>query len=368
MKRHLIAIAGILFFLFFGAVPSFGLQYSITDLGLYSSPNIGLFASTPRVSYKINNSNQIAGHSPEGAFLWENGKISDLGSANIGGINDNGALAGNDAKGIFIWENGFKRYISREVEFYDPVYAQVTDINNSNQISGTERINGWENFYAYLWDDTIHTAIRIGTYSPYDFFYGMATAVNDLGQTTGWFDGDTAFLWENSVLTELSTLGGYWSSAWDINNRGQIAGEAGTADDLSHAVLWENGMITDMGGLEGYTGTSAWAINESGQAVGSSFNDIYMLSDSSAFYWDSENGMINLNDYISPDSGWQLAWASDINDLGYIVGVGIFNGETRGFLATPTPEPATMILLGTGLIGLAGIRRKSGRHPAVQNT
>ena len=361
MKTHRIAIAGILFFLFIEVVPSFALQYSITDLGLYSPPDFGLFGTTPLVSYKINNSSQIAGHSPEGAFLWENGKITDLGSANIGGINDNGTVAGHDAEGIFIWENGIKRYTSRETEFYYKDYVQVMEINNLNQISGADRIDGWENFYAYLWDDATRKAVRIGTYS-YDCLWGIATSVNDLGQTTVNLYDDL-FLWENGVLTEI--MGYAWLS--DINNRGQIAGGSITADGLSHAVLWEDSIIYDIGGLEGYANTFAWSINESGQAVGSSFNDIYMFSDGSAFYWDSKTGMINLNDYISPDSGWHLAWASDINDLGYIVGIGIFNGETRGFLATPTPEPATMILLGTGLIGLAGIRRKSGRHPGVQN-
>ncbi|MEE4356333.1 MAG: PEP-CTERM sorting domain-containing protein [Desulfococcaceae bacterium] len=360
MKKNSIILIIVTAFLLFATAPVYALQYSISDLGSFKSPDFGFLGGSPLVSYKINNKNQIIGHSSEGAFLWENGDTVNLGNVNIGGINDNGVLAGNDSEGIFVWENGVKTYIPGENEYYDQDYSQVSDINNANQISGTERINGMANNYAYLWDDATRTAVRIGTYSPYDYLWGMATSVNDAGHMTGIVDGDTPFLWKNGVLTEMTNFG--WTS--DINNADQIAGSFETAEGLYHAALWEDSLITDMGTVDGYTSSTAWAINELGQAVGSSSNS-HIFEGGSAFYWDNKTGMINLNDYISPESGWDLIWASDINDYGYIVGVGTYNGETRGFLATPTPEPATMILLGTGLIGLAGARRKMRKNPAA---
>jgi small basic protein len=45
-------------------------------------------------------------------------------------------------------------------------------------------------------------------------------------------------------------------------------------------------------------------------------------------------------------AGWSVLFqASGVNDLGQIVGAGIYNGEIRGFVASPAvPEPATFTL------------------------
>jgi len=56
------------------------------------------------------------------------------------------------------------------------------------------------------------------------------------------------------------------------------------------------------------------------------------------------------------DDYWQsltISWSPGHNDM--VINLG---GSNDGFAPVPAPEPATLFLLGTGLIGLAGFGRK----------
>jgi probable HAF family extracellular repeat protein len=49
------------------------------------------------------------------------------------------------------------------------------------------------------------------------------------------------------TLTDLGTLGGSWSRATAINDKGQVVGEAATTGDLaSHAFLYSKGTMIDL--------------------------------------------------------------------------------------------------------------------------
>lgn len=72
-------------------------------------------------------------------------------------------------------------------------------------------------------------------------------------------------------ITDLGTLGGGFSEAVSVNNRGLISGASSIPDGTDHAVLWEKGHIIDIGttGLGGPGSNSrAFDANERGQAVG----------------------------------------------------------------------------------------------------
>ena len=127
-----------------------------------------------------------------------------------------------------------------------------------------------------------------------------------------------------------------------INNRGQIAGYAfswlvldGNYFFSPTAFLYQGGRATPLGTLPGDAASLGYGMNDSGEVVGWS-SPALSYSVRAIVYRNQR--MYDLNSLIPANSGWNLQWATSINNQGQIVGNGIFRGQQQGFLLTPIPQ------------------------------
>ena len=213
-------------------------------------------------------------------------------------------------------------------------------------------------FYIFFGDDFGY--LDLGTFA--GGTTSEARGINDLGQVVGFSDtGDgtrRAFGWTSGPLTGLGTLGGSScatceSLAYAINNSGQIVGESDALLPLfklaarhaflipttSEIVLESLHDVGTLGGTLCFTCRSAaYDINESGHIVGES--EIVLASSFTHAFLYRDGVMQDLNDLL-PDTAralWVLTDARGINDLGQVVGTGLFEGRMRAYLLTPPAQ------------------------------
>jgi probable HAF family extracellular repeat protein len=359
--------------------PALAADYTITDLGtLGGNTSQGL---------GINNSGQVVGqsiHIPGSnynnhAFLYSGGVMTDLGT--LGGtlssavaINNSGQVVGQADTKPF---GAYNTYYSRAFLYSGGAmtdlgtlggknsWAGAGGINDTGQVVGMANIsNGLQRaFLSDVVNNVRQPMADLGTLGGNNSF---AESINNAGQVVGYSEFATtsfsrhAFLYSGGKMTDLGTLGGSSSWAVNLNDEGQVVGKANIGgNSATHAFLYSGELMTDLGTLGGQN-SEAIHINNAGQVVGNSLiagSNVYH-----AFLY-SNGGMLDLNSLLSPDSGWELSSANEINDSGQIVGWGKRNGNVHAFLMTPAapiPEPETyaMMLAGLGLLGLTQRRRK----------
>jgi len=139
---------------------------------------------------------------------------------------------------------------------------------------------------------------------------------------TGMAGGATATYHVGLIkVTELTTLAGGESNAFDINARGVIVGYSRDANLARRAVRWQNGAIRDLGTPSSSYRSIARSINDNGEIVG-----LYGDPDEfnyQAFYWSAGTGVVTLSRSLYPAKSFDSSYvgmARAINDSGVIVG------------------------------------------------
>lgn len=172
-------------------------------------------------------------------------------------------------------------------------FGEALAVNNKGWVVGDATLPGDTVRRAFLWrKGPIEDLGTLGGPNSY------AALLNERGDVTGSSDTSTPdplgedfcffgtnlvclpFVWQHGAMTPLPTLGGSNGGAASINGRGQVVGGAenaktdptcvGTSQILHvEPVLWEKGEIRELPTIAGDPDGFANAINDNGEAVGS---------------------------------------------------------------------------------------------------
>jgi probable HAF family extracellular repeat protein len=363
MKRSMLVLGALL-------CASFGAPLSVVAAPLYTLTVVGVAGSE---AYDVNALGQVVGAVAVGnnshAFFYDGVNFNDLGT--LGGassvawrVNDSGTVVGTsdtaDLQQGFTYAGGVMTAL--------PGTSTANDINNAGAITGTAYLeNGMGDITGRAYSYANGVLTNLGTLPGADAWSSYGHGINSSGQVAGSAEVEgipgsplQPFLYSTGVMQDLGNFGGIYSNAWAINDLGQVVGSVGLPSNdeypyVWHAFVYGGGVMQDLGALTETGLSSAYDINNFGEAVGRADT----ADDARGVLY--ANGTITLlESLIDPVDGWTIENANGINDLHQIAATACKLGvcyAVRLDLA-PIPEPGQVALLGTGLLAL--VRRRIG--------
>ncbi|MGA2678585.1 MAG: DUF3466 family protein [Sedimentisphaerales bacterium] len=296
-----------------------------------ANTNLGTLGGSQSCAYSINNNGNIVGNAIDSlGWTYYACSFDSTGGGNNKNLGYNIASCINN-KGYVVGQSGSHAIVSTKPEQTWPMgydlgtlggsASYAYSINNSYQVVGwADCVSNYPNpshYHACLFDVPHGTNnIDLGTFGG---DYSIAYSINDSGLIVGQADYSTVYtpilqsyyhacIFDASgggANIDLGTLGGLKSAALFVNNENQVVGYASDSSGQRKACLFDS------------TG---------------------------------QGNNINLNDLIDPSSGWILESANCINNNGWIVGYGTYNGLDQAFLLTPEPTSAILLVIGATLL------------------
>lgn len=271
------------------------------------------------------------------AFLYSDGAFTEIKTSDSRFNND--SAFGINTSGQIVGEYGvpplgYLYYGGTVTPIIYPgsLSGTAQGINESGQIVGGSPTHG------YLDSN--------GTFSSIDYPNARFTSpegINDSGQIVGYYEDSYfrphGFLYIGGAFSSMNYPGSDATNVTGINNPGDMVGLLQFPGSLIvQSFLYHQGAFTFIS-YPGAQQTYAFGINDSGQIVG-----YYTNGHSGSAFVETAGKFSSIT---NPGSGWTDMVAYGINDNGQIVGE-----------FSPSPEPTNIALLGTGVLGLAGVIRR----------
>jgi probable HAF family extracellular repeat protein len=208
-------------------------------------------------AFGINDSGQVVGASGVSyevthAFSWQppditaRPRLRDLGAlsgyphSEALGVNASGEIFGqasSDWPNYFLHAFFIRDGVMQDIGTLGGAENRPQGMNDAGEIVGTSLVNGG-GFHAYVWRDGVMDDLGI-----YGYFASVARGINNLDQVVGTGGpNDKPFIWQNGVMTDLTTLIDYQTDLDDlipqvINDAGLIAGTGFNRQGQSRAFL-----------------------------------------------------------------------------------------------------------------------------------